>query len=163
MSLFCLPAPSAPPTNLTNVSTEAFSVSIQWDSIDFLNQNGPNFVYNMSYSVEGDDQVLYLTTPNTNATISDLTPFTTYNITVSTVNDVGMGPSASLTIQTLQSSEYPGTMQFQIKLYVQCVCMCVCACVHACVRVCVLACLRACVCVVCMVYSVCSLYGVQCV
>ena len=116
MSLFCPPAPSAPPTNLINVSTEAFSVSIQWDIIDFLNQNGPNFVYNVSYSVEGNDQVLYFTTPSTNATISNLTAFTTYDITVSGVNDVGMGPSDALTIQTLQSSEYPGTMQFQIKL-----------------------------------------------
>ena len=106
MSLFCPPAPSAPPTNLINVSTEAFSVSIQWDSIDFLNQNGPNFVYNVSYSVEGDSGEESFTTVLPNATISGLKGSITYEIRVRGQNAIGLGPqSVVLTTTTLEACE----------------------------------------------------------
>ena len=103
--LYCT-APDSPPTNLVNVSIGAFGVDIQWNRIRFLNENGPEFLYQISYTSMGGLDTFNITTSKNTATIGNLKPFIVYAIAVSGMNTIGNGPSSTtLTIRTSQFSK----------------------------------------------------------
>ena len=103
-----LPAvPGAEPMNLTAVNIEAFYVSIQWEGLNFLDRNGPDFSYNVSYNVQGSSDGGSVAVNQNSTVIMGLKGFTTYEITVAGQNSVGLGPlSDPLTVTTLEGSEY---------------------------------------------------------
>jgi hypothetical protein len=101
-----LPAvPAAEPMNLTAVNIEAFYVSIQWEGLNFLDRNGPDFSYNVSYNVQGSSDGGSVAVNQNSTVIMGLKGFTTYEITVAGQNSVGLGPlSDPLTVTTIEGT-----------------------------------------------------------
>ena len=93
------PAPSAAPTNVGVSVINSTAITVQWEMIPCIEQNGDITGYIVRYgsqtqSVSGSSV--------TETTISNLTPSTTYNVRVAAVNDAGTGPfSSSISIMTL--------------------------------------------------------------
>ena len=102
----CL-APRTPPENLISPSQTHNSISVQWDSIPFLDQNGPNFRYAVSYRVFGNgDASLNVTAETNTITIQNLMSLTTYSIVIRAQNDIGVGrPSNTIQARTLAARE----------------------------------------------------------
>ena len=98
--------PAAEPMNLNAVSIEAFYVSIEWEGLNFLDRNGPDFSYNVSYNVQGSSDGGSIAVNQNSTVIMGLKGFTTYEITVAGQNSVGLGPlSDPLTVTTIEGSE----------------------------------------------------------
>lgn len=100
-------APRTPPENLISPSQTHNSISLQWDRIPFLDQNGPNFRYAVFYRVFGSGDSLTNITAETNTTtIQNLMSFTTYSIFIRAQNDIGVGrPSNTIQARTLAARE----------------------------------------------------------
>ena len=49
-------------------------------------------------------------TPSTNITLTDLNIFTEYTVSVAAATVAGVGPYASVTVQTLSDSKSPGNV-----------------------------------------------------
>ena len=85
-SFYIVPA-DAPPIPFENAS--AFTnITVSWEEISFLDQNGPDFVYIVFYVGNGVE--MNTTTSNNLATITDLEECTNYSITVGTQNSQGV-------------------------------------------------------------------------
>ena len=85
-------APSAAPTNVDVPVINSTAITVQWEMIPCIDQNGDITGYIVWYvsqtqSVSGGSV--------TETTISNLTPSTTYNVRVAAVNDAGTGPFSS--------------------------------------------------------------------
>ena len=83
------PAPSAAPTNVDVSVINSTAITVQWEMIPCIEQNGDITGYIVRYgsqtqSVSGGSV--------TETTISNLTPSTTYNFRVAAMNDAGTGP-----------------------------------------------------------------------
>lgn len=93
--------------NLMSPSQTYNSISLQWDGIPFLNQNGPNFQYIVFYRVyNSGDSPLSINAKADNATISNLMSFTVYSIFVQAQNSIGTGPSSdTINVTTLAARE----------------------------------------------------------
>ena len=81
--------PSAIPNEIRSSFTNATSVLVEWDAIPFQDQNGPNFMYQLTINGMNDTN-----TADTSFTFTDLTPCTDYNISLTTLNDVGTYPGS---------------------------------------------------------------------
>ena len=82
------PAPSAAPTNVDVPVINSTAITVQWEMIPCIEQNGDITGYIVRYgsqaqSVSGGSV--------TETTISNLTPSTTYNVRVAAMNDAGTG------------------------------------------------------------------------
>ena len=82
------PAPSAAPTNVSVSVINSTSITVQWEMIPCIEQNGDITGYIVRYgsqtqSVSGGSV--------TETTISNLTPSTTYNVRVAAMNDADTG------------------------------------------------------------------------
>ena len=82
----CVPAPSVGPVPVL-VSTTQRSITIRWDGIDCIDENGPMITY--VARLDGRDT---MTTSNTMATFTNLNPMTTYSVDVRSQNPSGQGP-----------------------------------------------------------------------
>ena len=83
------PAPSAAPTNVDVPVINSTAITVQWEMIPCIEQNGDITGYIVRYgsqtqSVSGGSV--------TETTISNLTPSTTYNVRVAAMNDADTGP-----------------------------------------------------------------------
>ena len=93
------PAPSAAPTNVDVPVINSTTITVQWEAVPCIEQNGDITGYIVRYgsqtqSVSGGSV--------TETTISNLTPSTTYNFRVAAVNDADTGGfSSTLFIMTL--------------------------------------------------------------
>ena len=86
------PAPSAAPTNVDVPVINSTAITVQWEMIPCIEQNGDITGYIVRYgsqtqSVSGGSV--------TETTISNLTPSTTYNIRVASMNDADTGDFSS--------------------------------------------------------------------
>ena len=86
------PAPSAAPTNVDVPVINSTAITVQWEMIPCIEQNGNITGYIVRYgsqtqSVSGGSV--------TETTISNLTPSTTYNVRVAAVNDADTGVFSS--------------------------------------------------------------------
>ena len=86
------PAPSAAPTDVSASVINSTAITVQWEMIPCIEQNGDITGYIVRYgsqtqSVSGGSV--------TETTISNLTPSTTYNVRVAAVNDADTGPFSS--------------------------------------------------------------------
>ena len=86
------PAPSAAPTNVRMTGVTTTTITVKWQKVACIEQNGDITHYIVRYgsqtqSVSGGSV--------TEITISNLTPSTTYNVRVAAVNDAGTGPFSS--------------------------------------------------------------------
>ena len=93
------PAPSAAPTNVSVYAMSSTAITVQWEAVPCIEQNGDITGYIVQYG----SQTQSLSGGSvTETTISDLSPSTTYNVRVTAVNDADTGPfSNTISIMTL--------------------------------------------------------------
>ena len=92
--------PSAPPQNVTIVSILPNSFSLSWEPPDNEYQNGILTGYTVM-TVNDDTTIMTQSSTATNAVVSNLRPFTMYEVTIAAHNSAGRGPfSVGITIQT---------------------------------------------------------------
>ena len=101
------PAPSAPPTSVSVSELTSSSITVQWGPVDCIHRNGDIIGYTVRYKVVGSGGTQDMSVSGgsvTEATISNLTPSTTYSVRVAAVNDAGTGTFSNKKIkQTLGS------------------------------------------------------------
>ena len=89
-----LTAPSAPPSSLTVTGVTSSTISVQWGSVPCIHQNGDITGYSVQYGEvgSGNTQTINVNGADvTEATLSSLTPSTTYSVQVAAVNSAGTG------------------------------------------------------------------------
>ena len=88
-----LPAPSAPPTNVSASEVTSSSIAIQWGPVDCIDCNGDIIGYSVRYKVQGSGSKILSVYGGaaTNITISGLGCGATLSIEVAAVNSVGTG------------------------------------------------------------------------
>ena len=97
--------PSAPPQNVTVVSILPNSFSLTWEPPDIEHQNGIILEYTVTTVNDNMTNITQLSTA-TNAVVSNLRPFTVYEVTVAAHTSVGRGPfSVGITVQTNETGE----------------------------------------------------------
>ena len=108
-------APSLSVSDITISSVEARSMSVSWNEVPCIGQNGPITGYLLYYinttfivNITGGHNRQYI--------LTRLTPYTNYTVTVRAYNDAGIGPTSNETIQqTVESGKY--TLIFSITVY----------------------------------------------
>ena len=101
-------APSAAPTSVGVSEVTSSSITVQWEAVPCIEQNGDITGYTVRVLESGEmERVEDVGDDVTQVTISDLTPSTTYSIQVAAVNSEGTGPYNDLiTIDTPDSELY---------------------------------------------------------
>ena len=66
------------------------SITLEWDAITCVDENGPNLEYVISYVAASGGVEMSRTTTNLSVTLMDLMECTRYNISVATRNDIGV-------------------------------------------------------------------------
>ena len=90
--------PSAAPRNLLATSVTETSISIWWEEIECLDQNGPI----TGYTILLNGSLLATTRPSVREfTLTSLSPQTSYSVIVFGVNAQGNGPTHSISVQTV--------------------------------------------------------------
>ena len=98
--------PTGAPNNIQATEVTENVISIEWDEIDCLDQNGAIIRYDLTLNGR-----LSSSTTATKFSFTGLSPQRQYNITVIGVNGVGSGPIRSIAVQTArrlgkESKEY---------------------------------------------------------
>ena len=89
-----LTAPSAPPSSVTVTGVTSSTITVQWGSVPCIHQNGDITGYSVQYEVMGSGNTQTINVNGagvTEATLSSLTPSTTYSVQVAAVNSAGTG------------------------------------------------------------------------
>ena len=98
-----LTAPSAAPENIMIDEITVFTITVKWDPVDCMHQNGLITEYIKQYykqDRENETIVNSTTTSMLEYTITDLHPLTVYVIEVAAVNDAGIGIYGNITAET---------------------------------------------------------------
>ncbi|XP_066936907.1 receptor-type tyrosine-protein phosphatase S-like isoform X3 [Clytia hemisphaerica] len=100
-SIFILPqVPSASPENLTAIVRSSTQIDLSWDEPPFESQNGQIISYNIQV-IRDNQTEKSLNTTEQFYDVTNLRKFTNYTFLVSASNEIGEGPSAMATKQTL--------------------------------------------------------------
>ena len=116
--VFPVPGPS---TNFTSTDVTNVSISVTWESPDFVPDNQNISLYELQFN--GTTNIVDV--GNRTFTANGLQPFTNYSFRVVARTSVSEGFEACLVIQTDESG-----LSAQANL---CLCACVCVCVRPCV------------------------------
>ena len=89
-------------------------MNVSWDEVPCIEQNGPITGYLLYYTnTTFDDTVNIIGGDNKQYSLTGLTPYTNYTVTVRAYNNAGIGPTSNETIQqTVESGKY--TLIFSI-------------------------------------------------
>ena len=83
------------------------TISVQWGSVPCIHQNGDITGYSVQYGLMGSGEKLVTMSVSgdskTEATLSNLTPETSYWITVAAVNTEGTGDNTNISAKTSAS------------------------------------------------------------
>ena len=105
LTIYSLPAPSAPPSSVSTSDVTSSSITVQWGAVDCIHRNGDITGYSVRYGVQGSGSTQTLNvsgSSTTEATISGLESAAYYSIEVAAVNGAGTGEySDVLTVLTL--------------------------------------------------------------
>ena len=91
-------APSAPPPSVSATVQSSTSITVQWGEVPCIHQNGVITGYSVQYGVVGSGNTQAMPVDGadtTQTTITDLTPSTTYSISVAGVNNQLIGVYSS--------------------------------------------------------------------
>jgi len=83
--------PVGSPRLVRSTSVTSNSISLEWEKVDCLEQNGPIIAYTVSYR-NGQGQPALMTTSNLEITLTQLLSDELYTIIVAASNAVGNGP-----------------------------------------------------------------------
>ena len=98
------PAPSAAPNNVTVSVTSSTELTVQWEAVPCIEQNGDITGYTVRVMTSGETDRVEDVGDVLQDTISGLTASTTYSIQVAAVNSIDTGPySDPVTIDTPDS------------------------------------------------------------
>ena len=101
-----LPVPSAAPTSVSVSEVTSSSITVQWEAVDCIHQNGDITGYSVRYGEIGSaerEKTVSMTSSVTMYTITGLSTFTNYSIEVAAVNSAGAGVySDDIIVETLQ-------------------------------------------------------------
>ena len=108
--LFFSPVPSSSPTSFQVTDRHSSSITVQWGAVACTDRNGDITGYSVRYGVQGSGSTTNTTDVSggatTEATISGLTPSTSYEIDIAAVNSAGAGVySEPLTEETSVAGE----------------------------------------------------------
>ena len=84
-------APFASPTSVGTLPDTSSSITVQWGAVDCIHRNGDITGYSVRYGVQGSGSTQNTSVSVNEATLSGLTPSTTYSIDVAAVNGAGTG------------------------------------------------------------------------
>ena len=99
------PAPSAAPTNVSVYAMSPTAITVQWEAVPCIEQNGDITGYVVHVLESGEMARVEDVGDVNEVTISELTPSTTYSIQVAAVNNIGTGPYNDLIIIDTPDSE----------------------------------------------------------
>ena len=103
------PVPSSSPTSFQVTGRHSSSITVQWGAVDCIHRNGDITGYSVRYGVQGSGSTQTESVSGgatTEATISGLTPSTSYVVDIAAVNSAGTGVySESLTVETSVAGE----------------------------------------------------------
>ena len=90
---FFLTAPSAPPVNVHGHNTSSTSIWVDWDNVPLADQNGIILTYTVTYKAlpNGSLKRAVVSAPTTQASLTGLTKYRNYSITVFASNAQGDG------------------------------------------------------------------------
>ena len=100
--VFIHPVPSAGPVSVTAATVTVNSITVQWEEVPCLHRNGEITGYRLVANTSGE-VVKYVhvdADDSREATISGLNPNSNYTVDVAAVNSAGIGPSASINVET---------------------------------------------------------------
>ena len=99
-------APSAAPTNVDVSVINSTALTVQWEAVPCIEQNGDITGYTARILESGEMERVEDVGDDVNeVTISELTPSTTYSFQVAAVNSEGTGPYSDLIIIDTPDSE----------------------------------------------------------
>ena len=89
-------APTAPPSNVSVTEVTSSTITVQWEMVPCIHQNGPITGYSVRYGVMGSSQAETVSgASETETIISNLMSSTTYDVQVAAVNGNGTGVYSS--------------------------------------------------------------------
>ena len=82
--------------------TTVFTITVKWDPVDCMHQNGliTEYIIQYYYKQDRKNETMVYTTSMLEYTITDLQPLTVYVIEVAAVNDAGIGIYGNITAET---------------------------------------------------------------
>ena len=98
--------PSAPPTSVRVTRVAGATITVKWEPVNCIHQNGEITRYLVKYRSEANGEVLVVNTSEKQITLPNLMPFTNYSIEVAAVNSAGTGKFSSATMTVTRQSEY---------------------------------------------------------
>ena len=100
--MFILPVPSAGPVSVIAGTVTVNSITVLWEEVPCLHRNGEITGYILVANTSGEvvKHVYVYADDSREATISGLNPNSNYTVDVAAVNSAGIGPSASINVET---------------------------------------------------------------
>ena len=89
-----LAAPSAPPSSVRVTDVTSSTITVQWEMVPCIHQNGPSTGYSVRYGVMGSGSSQTETVSGasvTEVTLSSLLKYTNYAVQVAAVNSADTG------------------------------------------------------------------------
>ena len=101
-TIYLSTAPSDGPASVTVDTITPNSITVQWEEVPCLDQNGQITGYTVVARNSGeDDGVVNVNDGNARAaTVYGLNPNTQYDVSIAAVNRAGTGPATSISVQT---------------------------------------------------------------
>ena len=100
----CSLAPTGPPTQV-NTTTTSTTITVQWGPVDCIHRNGDITGYSVCVISNEFLKKVSTSGDTRNATISELRPFTDYNISVAADNSVGTGVYSDHLVATTERNQ----------------------------------------------------------
>ena len=96
--------PDGPPVNITITKVTPYSVTLQWNPPTPDKQNGVIVSYVINVMTSDQVQWMVVQSNDSQQTISNLTPYTTYTFSISASTRIGQGSSLPYIVTTSETS-----------------------------------------------------------
>ena len=110
---FFITEPNAPPSDVQGHNISSTSIQVQWGNVPAADQNGVILRYTVTYKVIPDGSLLTkeVSAPTMQATLTGLSEYTAYSVTVSASTSKGVGPASEpIIVITDQDSKFSETL-----------------------------------------------------
>ena len=91
---------------MTALNVTATTISLTWQPLNFLDRNGVIIYYTVKYNstLRNDSGIEQISGSTMSITLSNLIPYTTYNITIAASTSAGRGPESPIQFVTTKQS-----------------------------------------------------------